>query len=175
MKKLLFFLAAFAAGDGLTGAPHAAPAPNTASPLGGKHDNNAPINVSSDSVQADLNAKSVLYIGNVIIVQGDMRLRSNKVLVLTVNGKADKIHASGNVVVDAPSGTATGDDGVYSVEPRTVVMTGNVVLKKGKNVLQGTHGTFNMATGEMALTSTKSAQNPGGRVKAVIMPNSQTQ
>jgi lipopolysaccharide export system protein LptA len=171
MKKLLVFIAAFAAGAALSGTLHAAPAkPATAS-----HDNNAPIDISSDSFQADLNAKSGVYSGNVIVVQGDMRLRCNQLRVLTVNGKADKIHATGNVVVDAPSGTATGDDGIYSVGPRTVVVTGNVVLKKGKNVMQGTRGTFNMATGEMALVSAKSAQNPGGRVKAVITPNSQTQ
>ena len=92
-----------------------------AKPITGNHDNNAPINISSDNFQADLNAKSGTYTGNVMVVQGDTKLRANKVRVLTVNGKADKITASGNVVVDSPaSGTATGDNGVYSVVPRVV-------------------------------------------------------
>jgi len=79
-------------------------------------------------------------------------MRSNSVRVSTVDGKADKVFATGNVVVDSPaSGTATGDNGVYSVGPRTVVMTGNVVLKKGKDVLRGAQLTVNMVTGRATL------------------------
>jgi lipopolysaccharide export system protein LptA len=177
MKKLLVFLAAFAAGAALSGALRAAPAPKTGNPLTSKHDNNAPINISSDSFQADLNGKTGVWTGNVVVEQGDMKMRANTVRMTTVNGKTDKVFASGNVVVDSPnSGTATGDNGVYSVVPRTVVMTGGVVLKKGKNVMRGSQVTLNMATGEMVMPSgTRTPQNPGGRVQSVFMPNSQTQ
>ena len=165
-------LAASSAG---LGAPAHAATPSK--PITGSHDNNAPINISSDNFQADLNAKSGLYSGNVIVVQGDTKLRANQVRVLTVNGKADKITASGNVVVDSPqSGTATGDNGVYSVGPRVVVMTGNVVLKKGKNVMQGAQLTVNLATGQASVGGgVKTPGNPGGRVQGVFTPNSQTQ
>jgi len=160
---------AFAAGA------QAAPTPAAKPSLLGQHDNNAPINISSDSFRADLNAKSLTYTGNVVVVQGDTKLRANLVHVDTVNGKADKITASGNVVVDSPaSGTATGDNGVYSVGPRTVVMTGHVVLKKGKDVIQGSQLTLNLATGQMTIPAgTKSTQNPSGRVQGVFTPNSQ--
>ena len=171
MKISPVFLAALAAAA-LTSAGYAA-APSK--PITGKHDNNAPITIDADNFQADLNAKSATYTGTVIAVQGDTKLRADQMHVFTVNGKADKLTANGHVVVDSPSGIATGDNGVYSVGPRTVVMTGNVVLKRGKDVLQGTQGTFNMATGEMALTGTKSAQNPSGRVRSVLQPGSQTQ
>jgi lipopolysaccharide export system protein LptA len=107
----------------------AQPAAAPAKPIVGQHDNNAPIDISSDSFQADLNGKTGTWTGNVIVIQGDTKLRANSVRMSTVNGKADKIMASGNVVVDSPkSGTATGDNGVYSVAPRTVLLTGNVVL-----------------------------------------------
>lgn len=174
MKHVLVFLIPFAA---LTVAAQAATTTTTASkPLIGKHDNNAPINISSDNFQADLNGKTGTWSGNVIVVQGDMKMRANKVRMTTVNGKTDKIYASGNVVVDSPtSGTATGDNGVYSVVPRTVLMTGDVVLKKGKDVMRGTQISVNLATGQMAVTSAKSPQNPGGRVQSVFMPNSQPQ
>ena len=94
-----------------------APAPPPAAkPITGQRDSNAPINISSDSFQADLNAKTGTYTGNVVVVQGDTKLRANQVRMTTVNGKADKITANGNVVVDSPtSGTATGDNGVYAV------------------------------------------------------------
>ncbi len=172
MKIALVLGSAFAAA--LAGPVLAAPA---AKPITGNHDNNAPINISSDNFQADLNAKSGLYTGNVVVVQGDTKLRANQVRVLTVNGKADKITAGGNVVVDSPqSGTATGDNGVYSVGPRVVVMTGNVVLKKGKDVMRGEKLTVNLVTGQATLGSgVKATGNPGGRVQGVFTPNSQTQ
>lgn len=152
----------------------AAPA---AKPVLGKHDNNAPINISSDSFQADLNAKTGTYSGNVIVTQGDMKLRANTVRITTVNDKADKVMANGNVVVDSPkSGTATGDNGVYSIVPRTVVMTGNVVLKKGKDVMRGTQLTVNLATGQAVLGGGVKGQagtQGSTRVQAVFTPNSQ--
>jgi lipopolysaccharide export system protein LptA len=159
---------------------HAAPAPQAAkTPITGKHNNNAPINISSDSFQADLNAKILTYSGNVVVVQGDTKLRANQVKVLTANGKADKITASGNVVVDDPaSGIATGDNGVYSVGPRTVVMTGNVVLKKGKDVMKGALLTVNLNTGQATLGGGVKSSTPGapgttgGRVQGVFTPNS---
>ena len=171
MKRALVLAASVAV---LTSAAHAAPA---SKPITGDHDNNAPINISSDNFQADLNGKSGTWTGNVLMVQGDTKMRSNQVRVSTVNGKADKIYAEGNVVVDSPtSGIATGDKGVYSVGPRIVVMTGHVVLKKGKNVMQGSQVTVNLATGQMVIPAgTKSAQNPNGRVQGVFVPNSQTQ
>ncbi len=172
MKKVFAFIIAFAAG---AMPAWAAPA---AKPITGQRDSNAPIGISSDSFQADLNAKSGTYTGNVVVVQGDTKLRANQMRITTVNGKADKITASGHVVVDSPtSGTATGDNGVYSVGPRTVLMTGNVVLKKGKNVMQGSQLTINLNTGLATLgggvktTVTNGVAN-GGRVQAVIQPNS---
>ena len=171
----LFAAAAFAA-PAFAVSAQAAPAPKASkAPITGQHDNNAPINISSDSFQADLNGKSGTYTGNVVVVQGDTKLRANQVQIITVNGKADKITASGNVVVDSPtSGTATGDNGVYSVGPRTVLMTGNVVLKKGKDVMRGTQLTVNLNTGQATLGAggPKAPGAPGGRVQGVFTPNS---
>jgi len=122
------------------------------------------------------NAKSGTYSGNVVIIQGDMKLRANTVKLSTVNSKLDKVFATGNVVVDSPaSGTATGDNGIYSVVPRTVVMTGNVVLKKGKDVLRGSQLTVNLVTGQATLGGGVKGQTGSpntGRVQGVFTPNS---
>jgi lipopolysaccharide export system protein LptA len=151
--------------------PSAAPA----KPVLGQQNSNAPIDISSDSFQADLNGKTGTWTGNVVVVQADTKMRANTVRMTTVNGKADKIMASGNVVVDSPkSGTATGDNGVYNVVPRTVVLTGNVVLKKGKDVMQGAQLTVNLATGQAVLGGgVKGQAQTSSRVKAVFTPNTQ--
>lgn len=174
MKTLSYVLATVMAGAIL---PSPAIAATTQKPIAGNHDSSAPITISSDNFQADLNGKNGTWTGNVIVTQGDVKMRSNEVHVLTVNGKADKIFASGNVVVDSPqSGIATGDNGVYSVGPRIVVMTGNVVLKKGKDVMRGSKLTVNLVTGQANLgPGVKTPENPKGRVQGVFTPNEQTQ
>src|ERR1700744_1964414 len=83
-----------------------------------KHDANAPIQVSADRLDADLNSKEGPYVGNVLVIQGDFKLRADKVRINGPAGKADKIYAYGNVVFTAPSGNAQGDNGVYDVVPR---------------------------------------------------------
>ena len=173
MKQTAIFLALVLLPTGLQAA---APAP-AAKPVLGQHDNNAPIDISSDSFQADLNGKTGTYTGNVIITQGDMKLRANSVKITTVNDKADKVMATGNVVMDSPkSGTATGENGVYSVGPRTVLLTGNVVLKKGKDVMRGSQLTVNLATGQAVLgggVKSQAGTQGSSRVQAVFTPNSQ--
>jgi lipopolysaccharide export system protein LptA len=53
-------------------------------------------------------------------------------------------------------------------------MTGNVVLKKGKDVMRGCQLTVNMNTGQAVLGSCGQAQGKsGGRVQGVFTPNSQ--
>lgn len=174
MKQAAILLALLALPTTLQAASAAAPA---AKPVLGQHDNNAPINISSDSFQADLNGKTGAWSGNVVVTQGDMKMRANTVRMTTVNGKADKVTASGNVVVDSPkSGTATGENGVYSVVPRTVLLTGNVVLKKGRDVMRGAQLTVNLATGQAVLGGGVKGQagtQGSTRVQAVFTPNSQ--
>jgi lipopolysaccharide export system protein LptA len=168
MKKSVLVILLFAT------AALAAPQTKGGNALMSKKDSNAPINISSDSFQADLNGKTGTWQGNVVVVQGDMKLRANSVRMTTVGGKADKVLANGNVVVDSPkSGTATGDSGIYNVGPRTVVMSGNVVLKKGKDVMRGAQLTVNLVNGQAVLGGGVKGTKQGGRVQAVFTPNSQ--
>jgi lipopolysaccharide export system protein LptA len=131
---------------------------------------NAPIEVSADNFDADANTKTAVYSGNVVVHQGDVRMRANTVRVNVVDGKPEKIFAQGHVVVDAPSGTATGDNGIYDVNPRLVTLTGHVVLTKEKNVMRGSLLTVNLITGKATLDGGK---QQGGRVQGLFTPESQ--
>ena len=90
MKHALVFLSAFCRRFWL--APRM---PRTArrSRITGNHDNNAPINISSDNFQADLNAKSGTCTGNVHRGPGRHQHARQPGARPTVNGKADKIYA----------------------------------------------------------------------------------
>jgi lipopolysaccharide export system protein LptA len=158
-----------------------APPPTTSSPAApsqggglnlGKHDTNAPINVSSDDFVGDFTTKVGTYIGNVIVTQADYKLRADKVKVEMLNGQPNKFFADGKVVFESASGIATGDDGVYDMTaPRSLTMTGNVVLTKQKDVMRGTRLYVNLVSGESHLTA---HGMPGGRVQSLFVPKPQT-
>ena len=158
---------------GETPARHAAkqkgqPASSGAAGLGlGNHNSNAPIDITSESFDYDLNSKVGIYSGNVVVVQGDMRMRSDKMRVNVAQGKPTHIEATGKVVVVAPNGTATGDVGVYELASRTITMTGNVVLTKDKDVMRGTKLVMDMNTN---LAHLYAQGMPGNRVRGLFIP-----
>jgi lipopolysaccharide export system protein LptA len=140
----------------------------------GKHNTDAPIQVSADQFNADMNAKSGVYSGNVIVTQGDFNLRSNTVRIHVIGSKPDKIYANGGVVfTSATQGTATGDAAVYDVAPRLITFTGKVVLTKEKNVMRGTSLQVNLATGKATLNAAGSTQSKG-RVQGIFTPPPQS-
>ena len=134
-------------------------------------DANAPISVSADQFLADLNSKSGTYSGNVMVAQGSFKLRANQVRVTTNGNKPERILATGNVVFDAPSGIAQGDSGVYEMGPRTITLTGHVVLSKEKNVMRGSVLTVNLVTGVAQLGAKGTSS---GRVQALFVPPPQS-
>lgn len=149
----------------------AADPPKTNSLLG-SHNTNQPIDVNADKFTADLNNKTFMYTGNVIVTQGDMKLRAADVKVNTADGKQPtSIVATGGVVVEAPnSGTATGDNGTYDVPNHLITLTGRkVVLVHNKDVSSGTKLTVNLVTNVATFVSDK-AQGGNGRVTGTFTP-----
>jgi lipopolysaccharide export system protein LptA len=165
----------------MAGAAQAAPDGNA---VIGRRDANQPIYFSSDRFVAEKAPQSGpsgtvngTYIGNVIITQGEMRLRANTVRIAIIGSKPNKIYANGNVVVDSASGTATGDNGVYDVAPRLITLTGHVVLTKQKNVMRGQTLTVNLVTGVANLGGagvSGTSGGGGGRVQGVFTPPPQS-
>ena len=136
----------------------------------GMQNPNAPIEVTANNFDADATTKTAMYSGNVIVHQGEIRMHADAVRITSADGKADKIFAKGHVVVDAPSGTATGDDGIYDVTPRLVTLTGHVVLTRQKNVMRGTQLSVNLITGAAKLGG---GSEQGTRVQGLFMPATQ--
>jgi lipopolysaccharide export system protein LptA len=165
-------LAALAMG-GLLAASAARPAP---APAGGSTlglDSSQPIAVNADSFLADLNNDTGTYTGNVIVSQGQVRLHADEVTVHAPGGRASRMEAIGNVVVDSPSGQAVGDSGIYDVPEQTIHLTGNVVLTRDDNVMRGNALEVSMATGLARLTADAANAAPGqppGRVQGLFVP-----
>jgi lipopolysaccharide export system protein LptA len=135
---------------------------NPFSGMGG--DSDKPISIQADSTVADINGETATYKGNVHVVQGDLKLRSNLLHIRAQKGTISRIEADGDVVVASTQGQATGANAVYDVTARVVTMTGKVVLTNGPNVMRGTMLVVNLASGHANLTS-------NGRVEGLFVPS----
>ncbi len=156
-----------------------------------KRNPDQPIDITADRLEVQQDKQIAIFSGHVDAVQGDIRLRSDKLTVHyrqketpkdTVagkkppapaasgdlsNGAITLIEADGHVFVNSPAETATGDHGVYQVDDRTITLTGpDVVLTRGQNVLHGQRATMNLDTGRSVLDSPKG----GGRVRGLFVP-----
>lgn len=162
----------------VSGGHAAAPAPEN--PLG--LNAHQPIAVNADSFLADLTGDTGTYTGNVIVVQGTVKLHADKVKVQAPGGKASRMEAEGHVVVDSPSGQAVGDTGVYDVPQQILRLTGHVVLTKDQNVMRGTALEYSMSSGLAKMTAGETpvqTATPGaaapptakpGRVQGLFFP-----
>src|SRR5690242_13513522 len=88
----------------------------TASPVRAQGNEGAPVNIEADTNTFDTKQKIVTYCGNVIVSQAEMRLRANCVRAEMGEGTTiNKVVADGSVVVNAATGTITGDAGTYDL------------------------------------------------------------
>lgn len=157
------FLASFAAA-----AMAGAAAAQGANPFSGSSkDADKPIGISADSILADVKNQTATYAGNVVVSQGELRLRSDALSIQANKGEIRRIQAKGNVVLASAQGQATGAMADYDVTGRSVTMTGKVVLSQGQSVMRGSRLVVNLATGKAELTS-----GPG-RVEGLFVPEKQ--
>lgn len=133
-------------------------------------DSDEPIAVNADNFSADLQAERGTYSGNVVVVQGAVRLRAEEVIVEAPDGRATRMEASGGVVVESPSGTATGTNAVYDIPAQVVRLTGNVVLTNQSNVMRGNVLEVRIADGRATLTGGPNDQTDG-RVQGLFVPS----
>jgi lipopolysaccharide export system protein LptA len=155
-----------------------------------------PIEISSDSLEVLQRENKAIFSGNVIAVQGTVRLKSDKMIVHYKQksqqpqpapaakpsatpsadmGAITQIEVEGHVLIATPQESAQGDKGDYEVATRTIHLFGsNVVLTRDKNIMRGTALEYNMETGRSILTNGTdlvSGKSTGTRVRGVFVPN----
>lgn len=146
----------------------------------------APIEIESDRLEVADRKGIATFAGNVVVVQGDVRMKADRLTVYYVgkqgNGgsRIDKIRATGSVHVSAPNEqSASGNWAEYQVATRRINMGDSVVLRQGQNVIRGTRLFVDLNSGESRVSGSKSAEgteNGGnGRVKGLFQPPEDTQ
>lgn len=131
-------------------------------------DPGAPVEVTADKLDLVRDAGTALFTGNVIAVQGDMRLTADWVLVEymlnpdgTLGEDIDRITARDNVLLVTPEEAAEGNEAIYTLRTNEVVMTGDVLLTQGGNTVSGDRLVVDMETGIGEVQ---------GRVRTVLQP-----
>lgn len=168
-------------------APFSAHAEEESSPIGFQADPDAPIEIEADTLEVEQNTQTATFIGNVVAVQGAIRLRSDR-LIVTYAEKSDgastdedgtggteitRIDAESNVhVMSEDDQSASGDWALYMVADETITMGDTVVLRQGENVIRGQRLRIDLNSGQARVeggVTASDAENGGsGRVKGLF-------
>ncbi|MEO1199048.1 MAG: LptA/OstA family protein [Pseudomonadota bacterium] len=177
MAAALFLVGAGA----ITPAPVSAQQPLQTSPSLSL-DSDEPVDIEADTLEVYDDQKIAIFIGNVIVRQGDLEMRSPRLQIDYTGGGAaentvapgagqiSRIEATGGVRIKTPDQTARGERAVYMVDDQIITLSGNVVLTQDESVLRGTELIVNLATNSSRLVSTNN--ETGGRVRGLFVPES---
>lgn len=128
-----------------------------------RQDTAAPVEVTADTLQIDRATGGAVFTGNVLVVQGDLRLSAERVEVDYGNGGGGirRVRASGNVLLVTPDDAAEAAAADYQVATGALVMSGNVLLTQGAATIAGDRLTADLRNGTGQIE---------GRVKTVFQP-----
>jgi len=137
-----------------------------------------PIQFEAESLEVREQESLAIFSGNVVVRQKQTVLKTDRLTVYYEKdpgaaGGADptqggqqvrRLEATGKVLVTSGPQTASGDGAVFDTKENTIVVTGNVVLTQGDNVIRGPKLVIDIDSGQ--------AKMAGGRVQMLIEPNS---
>lgn len=131
-------------------------------------DKTQPVEVSADSLSVNQEDGTAIFDGNVLVVQGEVRLSAGKVTVeySQEDGKPSgiaRLLASGGVTFVTASDAVEAKGAIYSVEQGTVRLSGDVLLTQGANAIAGDTLSINLETGSGTMEGrVRTVFNTGG-------------
>jgi len=130
------------------------------------------VNIEADQMQVQEKMQQATFTGNVDAKRGDLRLRSDKLVVhyqekpKTEGGNKTDVtilEANGNVSIITPKQHITGDWARMDVKANRAVVGGGVQVRQGDSVVSGSELHIDLNTNESRME--------GGRVKGSFSPN----
>jgi lipopolysaccharide export system protein LptA len=117
-------------------------------------DTGLPVQVQADQFAVNNADGTAVFTGNVLVVQGEMKLAAAEVKVKygTDQKEIDQLIATGGVTITNLGDAAEAKEAVYSVAGGVIVLSGDVLLTQGPSVMAGQKLTINLkdGTGVMA-------------------------
>lgn len=133
----------------------------------GAFDASLPVEVTADELSIDQATGKAIFDGNVLVVQGEVRMSAGNVTIEYAQGSDGpngiaRLLATGGVTFVTASDAAEAQDAVYSVADGTVTLSGDVLLTQGRNAIAGDRLVVNLASGNGRME---------GRVRTVFTPS----
>lgn len=127
----------------------------------GQVDPEAPVEVESDELRVSETDGTAEFLGNVVIVQGEMRLAAPRVLVVydEEGERISRMEATGGVTLVSGEDAAESQRADYNIDNGQVVMQGDVLLVQGQSTLSGQRMVVNLTTGNAQME---------GRVRTIL-------
>jgi len=99
----------------------------------------APIDITSDTVEADQKQNTVTFKGNVFAKQEDSNLYADTLTIRydSVSKRVKEMVAVGNVKIVQLERRATGHKAIFQQDENKVILEGEAVLWEGENVIRG--------------------------------------
>jgi len=132
--------------------------------------NRGPIEVSSDRLEADDVAQTIVFEGNAVAIQDDVTIFGDRLTVKYAGEKreVEQVVAEGAVRIVQGARIATAEKAVlYHAEER-IVLTGSPKVSDGDNYIQGQEITIYLNDKRSVVTG-----GADGRVNAVFTPKSE--
>jgi lipopolysaccharide export system protein LptA len=123
-----------------------------------------PVEITADVLEVSQKDNQAVFKGNVLVVQGELRLSSDQLTVEYVEGdrtKIDRLIAEGNVLLSTAVEAAKAEHGIYFLATRDLELTGNVVLTQNGDMMAGEKLTVDIDAGTGRMQ---------GRVKTILQP-----
>jgi lipopolysaccharide export system protein LptA len=131
----------------------------------------APLEITSQRLEADGALREVVFSGKVVAVQDGMIIRSNKLIVRYFASREEisSVEAVGEVRIEKSGRIATAGRGLYEVAEGTVVLTETPRVQQGENSIEGDEIVFFLEEDRSIVKS-----RSGSRVRAVLTPKEKT-
>jgi len=148
------------------GFPAALAAQGTSLAIGsGAFSSGLPVEVSADALSVDQGSGAATFDGNVLVVQGDVRMSAGQVVVVyatdesgSANGIA-RLVASGGVTFVTPTDAVEAQTAEYSIADGIVTLAGDVLLTQGPTAISGERLVVDLNSGSGRME---------GRVRTII-------
>lgn len=126
-------------------------------------DPDTPVEVESDELRVNQDDGTAEFLGNVVIVQGPMRLSAPRVLVIydEAGEEVREMEATGGVTMVNGDDAAEAQSAFYNIENGKVRLQGDVLLVQGESTLASQDMTIDLTTGSAQMS---------GRVKTLLNP-----
>jgi len=141
-----------------------------------------PIDITADEAEVE-NAKCLTtWRGAAEVLQGQTRLRADVIRAWarrkgqdangqTSCGDTDRLEADGDVFYVTPTQVAHGQRAVYTTGNDEIVLTGDVIVVQGKDVVRGDRLVIHVASHQAQMQSNVEGRGKPGRVRGVFYPN----